>query len=213
MITALDWSDARLLWDYHHLEHRLSRCDVAVGLGCRDLAVAEYAAELYRRGLFPEVVFSGGVARAGDLFPSGEGEAFRGRARACGVPDSAIWVEPRAGNTGENIAFSRRLLEDAGRTVRSVLLVSMPTMERRAFATCRKKWPEVDIVCASEPVGLAEYVTRTGDPVRMINVIVADMQRVLVYPTHGFAIAQPVPDDIHAAYRRLVARGYTWFLV
>lgn len=47
--------------------------------------------------------------------------------------------------------------------VRSVLLVSRPYQQRRAFATCKKLWPEVEVLCASRPLPLDEYIASIGD--------------------------------------------------
>ena len=90
--------------------------------------------------------------------PRGEAVHYRERAVELGVPSSAVLVEPRARNTGENIRFSREVLEEAGVQVASVLLISKPYEERRAYATARKLWPEVEIVSASTPMALDEYV-------------------------------------------------------
>jgi hypothetical protein len=43
------------------------------------------------------------------------------------------------------------------------MLISKPYMERRAYATARRVWPEVDAVCASERLSLDDYVKSIGD--------------------------------------------------
>jgi uncharacterized SAM-binding protein YcdF (DUF218 family) len=67
------------------------------------------------------------------------------------VPDSAVLVEPEARNTGENIDFTRRLLADHDVKVASVLLVSRPYQQRRAYATATMRWPEVEVTGAGSP--------------------------------------------------------------
>lgn len=204
-----NWQDAKLIWEYHQVGYDLSRCDVAIGLGSYDLGVATYAAELYHAGLFPMLVFSGANSpTTADRFPRGEAVHFREHAIELGVPDDAILVEPEASNTGQNIALSRALLADRGHAPRSVLLISMPYMERRAFATCRKVWPEVEIVCASEPVKFDDYVKSIGDEKLVIDEVVGDLQRVIEYPKLGFAVEQNVPAGVLAAYERLLTAGF-----
>ncbi|MCI2416434.1 YdcF family protein [Saccharopolyspora sp. K220] len=189
------------------MEHEVRPCSVGIGLGSHDLGVASFAAELYRRRLFPVLVFTGGNSpKTAARFPRGEAVHYRERAMAFGVPDSAIRVEPRATNTGENIAFSRELL--ATQEIDSVLLITKPYMQRRAFATCRKLWPEVDIVCASEPLSLADYSTAFGDERLVIDMLVGDLQRIIEYPKLGFAIEQQVPDDVRRACDRLISAGF-----
>ncbi|WP_328525757.1 YdcF family protein [Kribbella sp. NBC_00359] len=126
-----------------------------------------------------------------------------------GVPSSAIRVESLATNTGQNIALTRDLLASVGVSVTTVLIVSKPYMERRAFATCQKVWPEVQPICASEPIGFDAYLASIGDNKLVVGMLVGDLQRVIEYPGLGFAVEQDVPAEVDAAYRRLVAGGYT----
>ncbi|MEV4612056.1 YdcF family protein [Kitasatospora sp. NPDC049258] len=208
------WADARVLWEYLRLGHPARRCDAAVVLGSHDLGVADRAAQLYRAGLFPVAVFSGGANRTWpERFPEGEAAGFGARARMLGMPAEAVLLEPAARHTGENLTLSRRVLAEAGVPVRSLMLVSMPYMERRAYATCRLRWPEVEPVCASAPVGLDAYAAGIGDPRLVVEKLVGTLQRVIEYPRRGFAVEQQVPDRVHQAYRRLVADGFRGWLV
>lgn len=95
----------------------------------------------------------------------------------------------------------------------SVLLVSKPYEERRAYATARKPWPEVDVVSASSAMTFEEYVASIGDDRLVIDMLVGALQRLLLYPAQGFMIEQPVPDEVTAAYERLRRAGSTRRLV
>ncbi|MFC8345852.1 YdcF family protein [Streptomyces sp. NPDC057280] len=208
-ITDEQFHDATLIWNYHQMGHELRPCSAAIGLGSHDLGVATAAADLYRAGLFPVVVFSGGnspTTRA--RFPRGEAVHYREHALGLGVPDEAILVEPKAANTGQNITLSRELLAEAGVAVDSLLLISKPYMERRSYATCRKLWPEADVVCASEPLELDDYIKSIGDERLVVDMLVGDLQRVIEYPKLGFAVEQDVPGDVHDAYERLLRAGF-----
>jgi uncharacterized SAM-binding protein YcdF (DUF218 family) len=141
--------------------------------------------------------------------PRGEAVHYRERALELGVPGADVLVEPNARNTGENIRFSRAALEEAGADVSSVLLISKPYEERRAYATARKLWPEVEFVSASTPMTLKEYVDSIQDARLVIDMLVGALQRLLIYPEQGFMISQPVPDDVREAYERLCHEGFT----
>jgi uncharacterized SAM-binding protein YcdF (DUF218 family) len=202
-------ADARLIWDYHQMNHHLRPCSAGIGLGSHDLGVATLAASLYHAGMFPVLVFSGAnspttIAR----FPRGEAVHYAEHAMALGVPQEAIIIEPHATNTGQNIEFSRRVLATAGISVDSVMLISKPYMERRAYATVRKAWPEPDVVCASEGLSFDEYLKSIVDDKLVIDMLTGDLQRIIEYPARGFAAAQDVPADVMAAYQRLIAAGY-----
>ena len=88
------------------------------------------------------------------------------------------------------------------------MLISKPYMQRRAYATIRKAWPEAAPVCVSEDISFDEYLKSIGDDKLVIDMLVGDLQRVIAYPARGFAIAQDVPDDVTGAYQRLIAAGY-----
>ena len=205
---------ARLIWDYHQMRHALRPVDVAIGLGSHDLGVATFTAELYRAGLFPTLVFTGGNSpTTAAVFPRGEAAHFREHALTLGVPDSAILLEPNAANTGQNITFSRATLTAAGITPATVLLVSKPYMERRSFATARLLWPDVEVICASEPLEFDDYLKSIGDDRLVLDMLVGDLQRVIEYPKLGFAIEQEVPEDVHDAYESLIGDGFTSRLI
>ncbi|MEV7542078.1 YdcF family protein [Streptomyces sp. NPDC089915] len=205
---------AQLIWDYHQMRHEPRPCDAAIALGCNDLGVSTYAAHLYETGLFPTLVFTGGNSAATiGVFPRGEAVHFQEHALALGVPAHAMLLEPKATNTGQNVSYAREVLTAAGVRPSSVLLITMPYMERRAFATCRAQWPEVEVVCSSAPLSLDDYLKGMGDGESVISMMVGDLQRVIEYPRQGFAIAQNVPDDVCAAYESLVREGFTSHLI
>lgn len=206
--------DVQTLWDYHDMHHDPRPSDVGIGLGSHDLGVATCAATLFLEGLFPLIVFTGANAPTTvGRFPRGEAVHYREHALSLGVPDTAIMVESRARNTGDNITFTRQLLAERGMAVTSAVLMSRPYQQRRAFATCRQLWPELEVTCASLPLALDDYVASIGDPDRVVNMLVGDTQRITVYAGQGFAIPQDVPSTVQAAYERLVEAGYTSRLI
>jgi uncharacterized SAM-binding protein YcdF (DUF218 family) len=209
VISDSDWADAQVIWNYHQMHHQPRRCSAGIGLGSHDLGVATFAARLYQASLFPVLVFSGAnSATTAGRFPRGEAVHFSEHAIQLGVPRSAIIVEPEATNTGQNISYSRRALRQAGIQADSILLISKPYMERRAFATARKIWPDVDVVCASEPVTFGDYLKSIGNEKLVIDMLVGDLQRIIEYPGFGFAVHQDLPRYVDAAYRRLLAAGF-----
>jgi uncharacterized SAM-binding protein YcdF (DUF218 family) len=98
-----------------------STADAVVVLGCRASAALnrrlDRGIRLFQQGAAPLLVLSGGGAG-----PLPEAEVMRRAALACGVPETALLIEPRSRNTFENARETARLL--ASRGLRSVLLVS-----------------------------------------------------------------------------------------
>lgn len=201
--------DVETLWNFHRIDDPLQPVDVAIGLGSHDPSVAVYAAELFTKGLFPLVAFTGANAPTTvERFPRGEAVHYREIALNAGVPESVILVEPKATNTAENFEFTRELLHQRGTTITSALILSRPYQQRRAYTTAKKLWPEVEFLCSAIQQPLAAYVESIGDPKRVIDMLVGDTQRLTIYAEAGYAIPQEIPTDVEAAYKRLITAGY-----
>ncbi len=201
------------IWRYHQLGHRLSVADAVLVLCSHDTAVAERGAQLFLQGLAPLLIFSGGLGGiTRRLWNEPEAEKFATIAVSMGVPADSILVERRSTNTGENILFTKQLLSERGIDPGRFILVQKPYMERRAFATFRKLWPEKEVLVTSPRVSLDDYLTRFShaslSEQDVISIMVGDLQRIREYPARGFQVHQEIPDDVWDAFGRLVEAGY-----
>lgn len=207
-------ADAQTLWDYHQLGHELRPTDIAIGLGSHDIGVAEHTADLYHQGLFPLIVFTGANAPTTvDVFPRGEAVHFTERAIELGVPPEAILQETEATNTGENVTLTHELLTSHDIEPVTATMISRPYQQRRAYATGRKLWPGIEVVCSSRPQTLNAYLQAIGNTDRVLNMLVGDTQRIWLYADAGFAIPQPMNEATKEAYERLVGAHYTQRLI
>jgi uncharacterized SAM-binding protein YcdF (DUF218 family) len=214
MITKEVLAEARKLWDYHHLYHVPAPSDCILVLGSHDLRVADRGAELYLQGLAPILIFSGGLGNVTKgLWKDPEADKFARIALDKGVPAEAIFVENQSTNTGENILFTQRLLEDKGLHPRTFLLVQKPYMERRSYATFKKHWPDKELIVTSPQIAFEDYPTPEIPLERVIQIMVGDLQRIRIYPEKGFQIKQEIPEEVWEAYERLVEWGFTQHLV
>ncbi len=183
-------------------------------LGSHDLRVAEHAADLFHRQLAPRVVLSGGIGtRLAGLWARPEAEIFAEVMRQRGVPESALLLESRSTNTGENVRFTRELLAARGLVVQSVIAVQKPYMERRTYATIHKQWPDVALRVSSPPLTFAAYCDSTLPLRDIIEFMVGDLERIIEYPKLGFMIPQDVPEVVMQAYEKLVAAGFDKHLI
>lgn len=205
---------AKIVWDYHHLNHKLKKSDLLFVLGSHDIRVAEYASQLFLEGYAPLLLFSGneGVGREISGFQgTPEAERFAQVAREIGVPEGSILIENEARNTGENITLSYRLLKEKNIEVKSIIAVQKPYMERRTFATLKAQWPrpQPEFIVTSQTVSFEEYINNPLYPAEYtINVMVGDLQRIKEYPKHGFQIEQDIPPEVWNAWEQLVSAGY-----
>ena len=200
---------ALVLWDYHRLNHELARADGILVFGSNDLRVAEHAARLFHDGMAPWILFSGARGRMTQEWAETEAEAMAGVARGCGVPEEAIFIEKEATNTGENIRFSRELLDSRGIVLSTAIVVQKPYMERRTIAALDVQWPEVSFRASSPALGFVEYCAGELTPELVIAAMAGDFQRILDYPALGFASAQETPEEVMDAFRLLVDAGFT----
>lgn len=207
---------ARIVWDYMLLKQPLEKADAIFALGSTDLRVAEYAARLYLDKWAPLIIFSG-YSGHGKTLGEGdvtEAEKFFSIAKDMGVPEKDILLEKEATNTGENILFTKRLLEKKNISVHKLILVQKPYMERRTYATFAKQWPDMEFVVTSPQISFDEYPfnsTRSKEP--FITTMVGDLQRIKEYPAKGYQIEQEIPERVWSAYEELVAAGYTEHLI
>jgi uncharacterized SAM-binding protein YcdF (DUF218 family) len=212
------WQLASKIWDYHKLNHALEPADAILVLCSHDERVAERSVELYKSNLAPLVIFSGGAgAITKQLWQEPEAERFARIAIAAGVPHENILTENKSSNTGENVRFTRQIIEAHGLEIQKFLLVQKPYMERRSYATFRKLWPEKDVIVTSPQTSFENYLRNYANSALtvadVISIMVGDLQRIRLYPARGFQIEQEVPADVVSAFDELVAAGFTKYLI
>lgn len=205
---------ARILWEYNSLDHSLRISDCILVLGSHDIRVAQRGAELFLQGFAPLLVFSGNLGRLTEgLWNQPEAEIFAQEAIRMGVPKDKILTETRSTNTGDNILRTKELLGSRGISVETVILVQKPYMQRRAYATFRKVWPEKNVIVTAPRYSFENYPNNTISKNDLINIMVGDTQRIKIYAEKGFQIPQDIPDAVWTAYEELVQRGFTAHLV
>ncbi len=205
---------ARRIWDYHHMNHIPEKADCILALGSHDLRVADRAAELYLDGFAPLVIMSGGLGNfTKDMWTEKEADKFAAIAIQKGVPVKAILIENRSTNTGENILFTQKLLEEKGLDPQSFIVVQKPYMERRSFATFKKHWPEKKLLVTSPQISFEEYPTKEISIEKIINIMIGDLQRIKIYPEKGFQVYQEIPTEVWNVYEKLIEFGFDKHLV
>jgi len=201
---------AKKVWDYLLMNHTLEKSDCIIVLGSYDTRVAERGAELFLQGWAPLIVFSGylGAFTLG-VWERPEAEIFADIAMKMGVPKDKILIENKSTNTGENVKYSKELLTEKGILPGRIIAVQKPYMERRAYVTFKKVWPEAEVLVTSPLLGFDEYPDERIGRDDVIHIMVGDLQRIIVYAQRGYQIPQDVPQDVMEAYDQLVKMGYT----
>ncbi len=206
------------LWDYLYMEHPLAPADAIVGFGSHDLSIASRAADLFKAGWAPVILFTGYLGKGTKgIFQKPEAELFAEIAVREGVPPEAILIENKATNTGENIHFAKRMFESKGMIPKKIIAVHKPYMTRRVWAALQKQWPEVEVIVAPGNPILEDYVAgMLADGVEereIINSLVGDFQRMDAFARLGYQIPQKVPLETMASYEALLKLGYDKYIV
>ncbi len=136
------------------------------------------AADLYRQGFAPRMIFSSGYT-----FVFHETEVMKELAMGLGIPAEAILLETRAANTYESVSGVDAMLQAHG--WHSILLVSSPYHMRRALLTWRKQAPGVVVI--STPVPESQFYAHSrGATLEQIRGILYEYSGILYYWWRGW---------------------------
>ncbi|EJM99937.1 YdcF family protein [Phyllobacterium sp. YR531] len=194
------------LWNFHLVYDKLSKADLIVGLGSYDLRVADHCVELLNQGLANRILFTGKSGNwTGGLYKTSEAEAFAERAVELGVSAQTVLIEPRATNIGENIRYTHEM---AGNAVKRIIIVTKPQTQRRAFATVRAQWPDVEAMVTAPPTPFDQQPIAAYPMENFIDEMVGDVKRMMDYPAKGYQIEQDIPAHVAEAFDFLVKAGY-----
>lgn len=203
-----------VLWRFLRIGASPTHSDAIVVFGGNDLRVATWAAQLTLDGWAQLLICSGGSGNYTRTWTKPEAHIFRRIAIDAGVDERAILMEDQSTNSGENVTFTRRLLAEHEISVRRVICVHKPYMERRAWATLRKWWPNCVFVMSSPPIPYDEYphpnvISADG----LLDTMVGQVDRIQKYPSRGFIIPVVVPELVAQAKAQLVELGFTYHLI
>jgi uncharacterized SAM-binding protein YcdF (DUF218 family) len=184
------------------------RVDMIFILGNKSDALPGEAAKLFKKGLAPLIVLSGGRGRITKNDPYTEVERYMRVLRQENIPNAAIIGEDRSTNTGENITFSKSLLKSKGLTFTSGIAVTTAMLSMRHRAILKKQWSEIKwYIRTPEPM---PFDTRMAmeNPEEFLNLMVGEVTRLQHYPAKGFMEAVSIPHAITESVKVLVRSGY-----
>jgi len=181
------------IWEYLRVQTPVRPSDVIFAFGSANLGVPRTAAALFRDGIAPWVLVTGG-APPGD--PTTEAARYSEILVAAGVPAARIVAEDRAANTAENVVFGMARLQEHGITVGGVTLVGFPTSLRRCIATFARHFPTVRIASRAAFPTLEQYDAPLAEVARTLLV---ELDRLDAYPRAGYFAPQPQPEAVRAA--------------
>ncbi len=190
------------------------KADLILVLGSHDLRVPEHAAKLFLFGASDAIICSGGYGKMTEgIFSAPEARVFADILVKSGVPSSQILTEEKAGNTGDNFRFSRKLAEQYGMKVHRGIAVCKPYMAKRAWAAGTVQWPEAEWTVSVPHIPFSQYETDENRLKSEIELMVGDLQRLWVYADRGWQARVSIPKDIILAYESLIRQGFDRYLI
>lgn len=212
-ITKEDLKSASLIWDFLHITDDLQKADLIFVLCSHDTRVADYAVSLYKRNIASRILFSGGLNFfTKHIFPNSEAETFAEIAMDNGIPKEHIFIEKKSTNTGENIQFSKSLIQDYNFSINSIIAIQKPSMTLRIKLALLKQWSDIEVLISSPDYNLFDAPHSHINLFMIINEIVGDLQRIMIYPNLGFQTNMTIPGNIISAYNFLTSNGYNLHL-
>ena len=202
---------ARVIWNYTQIPSNERVADCIIVMGSYDTSVAKRGASLFIEGVAPLSVTTGGRGRlTPKTWEASEAEKFADIMVEFGVPKEKILIEKKSTNTSENIYYTKELLEKNGISIKSAIFVMHPCLERRAYAMFRKKWPELEI---SPPPQKIDYIDNKSPGEEVINLLVGEVSRYIVYGEKGYMEKQKIPKNVINAFKSLSKQGFNKYLV
>lgn len=201
---------ATVLWNFLGAGRQHSECELIVVCGSYDLRVCDYACQLLKKGVAPHLLFTGNTGNwTKHLWERTEADIFAQRAMVQGVSPDQFTLESRATNFAENIAFARALFPQ----VRRATFLTKPNSIRRVSLTLPVQWPGLEAWVDAPSFGFPGEVSNLIGVLGLIDEMVGDIHRIMVYPSLGFQVEQVIPEEVEVAWRYLIEQGFDHHLI
>lgn len=199
-VASDEWREEAFgrLWDHLVVADALAPCDAIFCFGSRSRSVPATAAELFRCGVAPVIVVTGGGTVADGRC---EADAYADALQVLGVPAEAIVVERFARHTGENVELGLAALR-AVLDPQRVVAVSWAPGIRRAVATFARHHPELEVLAA--PALPDDRPRWDANPVNVIDAL-GEWDRLEAYAARGLIAPVPRPLEVIEAAEHLRA--------
>jgi len=208
----------KIIWDYMVLDQKIEKSDLIIGCGCKSLEIPRKCSELLKLNYANKILFAGGYGRiTSKEFKKPEAEIYREIALKEGINEDQIYIENKSTNTGDNFRFSLKIIKENNIEAKKIIIVHNKMSERRTYSTAKAIIKDCELYITSTNVVFDEFINkiklRTEKDVNdIISSILADVQRIIIYPQFGWQIENEVPDEVIKAYYLLKNRGFNKFI-
>lgn len=194
------------LWGFLSVHDPLEPSDAIFLFGGPYAEAATQAARLYQRGLAPTILVTGNRGTGSGHFEgNSEAEYFGRRIIEQGIDRSAVILEERATNTGENVSFGMAALCAVRPPPRQLIIIASPAHLRRCVATFAKQFPDLKILSCPPP-GQPSHFAQQYSRRRVAERLVEEVDRLRRYPSLGYIATVLIPDHVQTLEKTLRQR-------
>lgn len=195
-------SNVKIVFDFlseHIPENAIPRCDALFIFGSTTGEIAKHAAHLYFLGKTSKLIITGSHRHDKNEGPFGfasEAEYLASIAYAEGVPTANVLLETKSKNTYENVMFGMETATRAGLRPKTLVLVSIPYLLRRAVLCFKKNFPNITTYGSAMPVADDFFTSYRLERIK------GELPRLIKYAEMGTIAASVIPTQIEIAARQ-----------
>ncbi len=190
---------SKILYNFLSPSDKQDKADLIIGFGHFDLRIPEQCLSLLNKGLAPRILFTGGVGAGSADFKNPDAVEFYNyiKREYPKFSNAHILIEKESTNTGENLAFSIKLLKEAGllEVINNIILVATPTRQLRVFLTAKKHFPDMHLINLP-PVSSydIDLLINEKKGIDFNTHLIGELDRIIAYPKLGYASSTTIPS-------------------
>lgn len=131
--------EIKKITDYIFLESHPQKADIAMIFGTRHHEPMDAAYKLYKDGLVPKILLSGGINK---VTGQNECEEMAKELIKMGVKKEDLILEDKSLNSLENVLFSKEKIEISFPSIKKIISIVKHYHSRRAMMTLKKHFPK-----------------------------------------------------------------------
>ncbi|MGE5298398.1 MAG: YdcF family protein [Acidobacteriaceae bacterium] len=176
------------------LEH-LPQSDAIFIFGHFDPRLPEHAAKLFNLEKAGRIIISGKGKKEIPGFKN-EAQFYASILEELGISKDKLILEEQAMNCLENVKFGIEAAKKSGLNPKSLILVALPPLFRRAIATFRKQFPKIKTYASAFEFPVEEYQNK-------VKRLLGEFDRFDLYYKQGDMEKIEVPDKVRDAVEAL----------
>lgn len=191
-----------IVWDWLAITDVVEPVDVIFVFGGAMMEIPQKALELLQKDISHRVIFNGNTGYfSNPEWKKPEADMFADYVLEHGIESHKVMIQNTSTNTLLDVQYGLETLEKNNIDMTSVILISRPVHQRRAFATFKKvAIPGLKII--NQPCD-EKFPENSEDLKTIATRCVAEYDRLIEYGQKGDIESQEIPENISKAVEEL----------